>query len=84
MEEANLENTYQRAENLRQKLKTLCFQYQNYFLEQVTISSGIATFPDHGTSGETLIHNADLALYQAKQQGRDRTIIFDPSFAKLT
>ncbi|MEA5536382.1 diguanylate cyclase [Crocosphaera sp. XPORK-15E] len=77
--EANLENTYQRAEMLREKIKQLHFQYQEYFLEGITISIGVACFPDHGLTGETVINNADTALYQAKDQGRDRTIIFDPS-----
>jgi hypothetical protein len=38
----------------------------------VTISIGVAGFPDHGDSAEALIEAADRALYQAKQTGRDR------------
>ncbi|PLY13482.1 MAG: hypothetical protein C0631_13790 [Sedimenticola sp.] len=38
----------------------------------VTVSIGIATFPDDGTDPETLLSRADAALYEAKHQGRNR------------
>ncbi len=38
----------------------------------VTISVGVAAFPDHGGEGETLIIRADEALYAAKGAGRNR------------
>jgi diguanylate cyclase (GGDEF)-like protein len=41
----------------------------------VTISAGIASFPDHGTSREELIRAADTALYAAKQAGRNRVCL---------
>jgi diguanylate cyclase (GGDEF)-like protein len=37
----------------------------------VTLSLGIAVFPDHGTSSSTLLRRADEALYAAKRGGRD-------------
>ncbi len=37
----------------------------------VTLSLGIAVFPDHGTSSTTLLRRADEALYAAKRGGRD-------------
>lgn len=38
----------------------------------ITVSSGVATFPDDGESGATLIESADRALYLAKRRGRNR------------
>jgi len=38
---------------------------------QVTCSMGLATFPDDGTDPESLVKNADAAMYQAKALGRD-------------
>lgn len=38
----------------------------------VTISAGVAAFPDHGTGRDELVHAADLGLYAAKQAGRNR------------
>ncbi|MDQ7822830.1 MAG: diguanylate cyclase [Candidatus Eremiobacteraeota bacterium] len=40
---------------------------------RVTISMGIATFPRDGTTPEDLIKKADMALYEAKHSGRNRT-----------
>ena len=41
----------------------------------VTLSFGVAEFPAHGDTGETLIAIADAALYQAKREGRDRVVV---------
>jgi predicted signal transduction protein with EAL and GGDEF domain len=38
---------------------------------RVTISIGISTYSDNGEDAETLIKNADTAMYHAKQCGRD-------------
>ncbi|VEP11628.1 Response regulator receiver modulated diguanylate cyclase/phosphodiesterase with PAS/PAC sensor(S) [Hyella patelloides LEGE 07179] len=37
----------------------------------VTSSMGIAIYPDHGTDSDTLLKNADAALYKAKDRGRN-------------
>jgi diguanylate cyclase (GGDEF)-like protein len=42
----------------------------------VGTSIGLAIAPDHGNNSETLLRNADLALYEAKSQGRNRYVIF--------
>ncbi|MDN3510372.1 MAG: diguanylate cyclase [Candidatus Jettenia sp.] len=39
---------------------------------KLTVSIGIASFPEHGTEQETLIKLANKALYQAKEGGRNR------------
>ena len=38
----------------------------------VTISLGVASFPDHGDSPDTVLRAADRALYRAKEAGRNR------------
>lgn len=43
----------------------------------VTVSTGVAEFPEHGSSLESLIASADAALYRAKRQGRDRVVRAD-------
>ena len=40
----------------------------------ITLSVGIAEFPTHGDSPESMIAAADGALYQAKREGRDRAV----------
>ena len=43
----------------------------------VTASFGIASYPESGRDNhETLLENADFALYRAKEKGRNRTINF--------
>ena len=49
----------------------------------VTISFGIATFPTHGSTMESVLEAADQALYAAKQLGRDRTVIHSPEVAGI-
>ena len=40
--------------------------------EPITMSIGVAFYPDHGTTTEELIQKADGALYQAKKEGKNR------------
>jgi len=42
----------------------------------VGCSIGISIFPEHGTDGEIMIHNADVAMYAAKDSGRGNVRIF--------
>lgn len=42
----------------------------------LTASIGIAGFPDHGETAETLLERVDQALYRAKTQGRNRTEVY--------
>jgi diguanylate cyclase (GGDEF)-like protein len=44
----------------------------------VTISVGVAVFPEHGRSPEELLATADAALYEAKESGRNRVITATP------
>ena len=41
---------------------------------QVTLSLGVATYPDHGEDGDVLIDLADQALYDAKKRGRNQSV----------
>ncbi len=38
----------------------------------MTVSIGVATLPDHAATADTLVERADLALYRAKEQGKNR------------
>jgi diguanylate cyclase (GGDEF)-like protein/PAS domain S-box-containing protein len=49
-------------------------------LRYVTPSIGMACYPAHGEDADQLLKNADLAMYRAKQQGRNTCIEYDRSF----
>lgn len=70
--EANIDATRERAEELRLGVKGIQAPYQNLMLGPVTISLGVAVFPDQGLSGQAVLRAADAALYQSKASGRDR------------
>lgn len=44
--------------------------------EKMTVSCGVASFPVHGITAGELLHSADRALYEAKEGGRDRSVVF--------
>jgi diguanylate cyclase (GGDEF)-like protein len=41
---------------------------------RVTISQGVASYPDHGADAGVIRAKADEALYRAKEEGRDRVV----------
>jgi diguanylate cyclase (GGDEF)-like protein/PAS domain S-box-containing protein len=45
----------------------------------ITASIGVSVFPDDGDDAETLVKNADTAMYQAKENGRQRYQFFKPA-----
>lgn len=46
-------------------------------LTYVSISIGIALYPKNGTSTNTLIKNADIAMYKSKETGKNKYSLFD-------
>lgn len=45
----------------------------------VTVSMGIAIYPDHAAEAGEMLKNADMAMYKAKELGKNRYVIYDPS-----
>jgi diguanylate cyclase (GGDEF)-like protein len=74
---ASLSATRERAEALRQGMQRLRLRYGDQDLGTVTISLGVAVYPDHGVSPETVLQAADAALYAAKHAGRNRVMAAD-------
>jgi diguanylate cyclase (GGDEF)-like protein/PAS domain S-box-containing protein len=42
----------------------------------IAFSAGVAAFPEHGSTGEEILTNADRALYHAKEFGRDQVVVY--------
>lgn len=72
--EASIDVLKERAEYLREGVKALNVTHCEQLLGKITISLGIACFPEQGMTGEALIKAADTALYRAKAEGRDRVV----------
>jgi diguanylate cyclase (GGDEF)-like protein/PAS domain S-box-containing protein len=70
-----MESAEKRAEEIRQKCAEIIIQHEGKNLK-VTISFGVATYPDHGKEAEEIIINADKAMYQSKKSGRNRVTVW--------
>lgn len=68
-------------EMLIERLRRLVYRPPYYMagtLVEVHASIGIVRFPEHGKKLKHLLSNADLAMYRAKDKGRDKTVMFEP------
>ena len=70
--EASLENVKKRAEQFCKEARLLGVHYRGRLLDPITLSLGVAVYPEHGKTAQELLLAADMALYQAKADGRDR------------
>jgi two-component system, cell cycle response regulator len=77
-----LSGAEQMAERIVHAVAHSQFQHQSASF-QVTISIGVAAFPEQASSREELIDSADRALYEAKRRGRNRVVRFDPECKKI-
>jgi len=72
--ESSPEDTYKRVENLREEVKKMKVYFNDQLLPPISLSMGIATYPDHGMELDELTRVADMALYKAKEHGRDKVV----------
>jgi diguanylate cyclase (GGDEF)-like protein len=73
--DAGQEATAKRAETIRTAVKQMQLHYGGEPLGPITISAGVAAFPQQGESAAALLKAADAALYEAKHAGRDRVML---------
>jgi len=73
--DAARQDSFALAERLRRELR------EQFVGDTVplTISFGLAIYPEHGETAAALLHAADEALYAAKEGGRDRTVSHSPA-----
>lgn len=81
--EASLEVAKERAEVIRQGVSHLQVYHQGQLLENITVSLGVAIFPEHGSTGDEVVRAADNAMYQAKAAGRNRVVVAGQQDASL-
>jgi diguanylate cyclase (GGDEF)-like protein/PAS domain S-box-containing protein len=73
--ESSAENAAIRANALREEIKKLDIRYKNHTLGTITLSIGVASFPEHGQTSEELLKAADQCLYKSKSAGRDTVTV---------
>jgi diguanylate cyclase (GGDEF)-like protein len=75
MPESNAQDAAVRADALRAEVKKLRLQYKRQTLGPLSLSIGIAAFPEHGSVTDDLLKIADQCLYQSKSRGRDSVTV---------
>lgn len=65
---------YSIADRIREKMYN---ELKDLEGKPITVSMGISTYPEHGVWEEELINKADIALYKAKDSGRNKVCIWD-------
>lgn len=56
-------------------------QYRKQTLGTLTLSVGVAAFPEHGSTSDELLKIADQCLYESKSRGRDVVTVALPQNA---
>ncbi|ACL75007.1 ABC transporter substrate binding protein [Ruminiclostridium cellulolyticum] len=79
----NIENQFEAEDFMSQVLQSFKdeFEIGNSVLH-ITFSIGAALYPDHGNNIEDLIKCADIAMYKAKEQGKNRYVLYDRDMDK--
>src|SRR6266511_5727154 len=73
--ETSPEQAFEIAERIRRTVAERAFDVETSSEPiHATVSIGVAGFPKDGTDANELIHQADLAVYRAKLQGRNRVL----------
>jgi len=67
-----------RANQFRERLAAAAISHAGQVLGPVTISVGVAAYPEHGGEPDGLVAAADAALYKAKAAGRNRAVVAEP------
>lgn len=71
LSETKIEQARERAEEISRKVRRIGIVHPQTN-RAPSLSIGIAAYPDHGNDGAAVIEAADVALYLAKERGRDR------------
>ncbi len=76
LQEANSEKAVEVAENIRSMVEKIKVPLTSGVVLQKTISIGVADFPEDSTTFWQAVKFADVALYRAKDEGRNRVVRF--------
>ena len=77
LQDIDSKNALQYAERLRRAIEKLNIHYNQQMIEKLTLSIGVAMYPMHKKTKNTLIKAADTALYKAKNIGRNNVMLYN-------
>jgi len=72
LHETSSTDAMQLAERLRKSVAAATFEPGHH---KVTVSIGVASYPEHGEKAQAIIESADAVLYEAKRRGRNQSVM---------
>jgi diguanylate cyclase (GGDEF)-like protein len=73
--EMPIDGALERAEMVRHQVSEINLRFRGEELHEITVSVGVAMYPQHAEFAEQLLRASDRALYEAKHQGRNRVVV---------
>jgi diguanylate cyclase (GGDEF)-like protein len=80
--ETSLDTAVKRAEHLLQNVREFGVSYKSRQLS-ITMSIGVAAFPENSFNIQEVITAADMALYHAKRNGRDQAVRYEKAIPQI-
>lgn len=77
--DCNAADAKSRAMEFIHTIEAYEFRYRDQLLPKVTVSAGVASCPEHATSLQDLSRLADIAMYDAKELGKNRVCLPKPN-----
>ena len=75
--DASRDVTRERAVLICEHARQFHLQFDGQSLAAVTLSLGVAVYPEHGATSTAILRAVDAALYRAKREGRSRVVVAD-------
>ena len=75
--DTNCQKAWQIAEKMRLRIAKAPLNYEGHPVS-ITVSCGIACFPEHGRNLTQIMKMADKALYTSKGYGKNRCTVYEP------
>ncbi len=69
------DDSFRRAGDLCKQVKRLVFQYEGREVGPISVSIGVAQYPDDGQNVQQMLRLADKAMYLAKSRGRNQAYL---------
>ena len=75
LSDSNGPDSLHRIHQLQKEVRELSFVHEGHSHQGLSVSIGVAIYPEHAANPRDLLKVADAALYRAKSEGRDRVVI---------